>query len=109
SDPTPLFRQYAQQLGLNLTKYTTDYQSSAVNDTINADMDAGTKLKVTGTPTFFIIDGKGSKPRQIQVGEAVSEFEKILNAELKKKGSATSSGSTAQTKSTSSDSKSSGN
>ena len=98
TDPTPLFRTYAGQLGLNLTKFTTDYASSAVNDSINADMAAGSKLNITGTPTFFL-DGK-----QVQVGESVADFEKIINAELSKKGSATSAGSTSQTKGTSTNS-----
>ena len=55
----PVFEQYATELGLNLTKFKTDYASSAVNNVINADESEGTKLGVQGTPTFFL---QGPKP-----------------------------------------------
>lgn len=49
------FVGYAQQLGLNIAKFKTDYASATVNDRINADIDA---FKATGqqqsTPTFFL-------------------------------------------------------
>lgn len=57
ADPTPYFQQYAKNLGLNLAKFNTDSASSAVNNTIQADIAAGTKLGVSGTPTFFL-DGR---------------------------------------------------
>ncbi len=88
SDATTFFNQYAQQLGLNLTKFKADYGSSKVNDLINADTAEGNKLKVSGTPTFFL-DGK-----QIQVGQAnvaLASFESQIKAEIAKKaGQATS-------------------
>jgi protein-disulfide isomerase len=100
SDPTPFFNQFAQQLGLNLAQFKSDFSSSNVNDLINADMAKGNKLGITGTPTFYL-DGK-----QIQVGESVQAFEQVINAEIAKKqgnSSAAStpanSGTTAQTKS----------
>ncbi len=52
------FVKYAQAIGLNVDQFKTDYASSKVNDTINADI---ASFKKTGqqmaTPTFFI-DGK---------------------------------------------------
>jgi len=51
------FESYAQQLGLDMTKYKTDYASAQTNNIIQADIKTGQDLKVTGTPTFFI-DGK---------------------------------------------------
>ena len=96
SDPTPLFKQYAQSLGLNTAQFQTDYASSKVNDLINADTAAGNALKITGTPSFFL-DGK-----QVQIGASVQDFEKVLNAEIAKKGSAASSGTTSQTQGSSS-------
>jgi len=97
SDPTSFFNQYAQELGLNLTQFKADYASTKVNDLINADMAAGTKLNITGTPTFFL-DGK-----QIQVSESVSSFQSLINAEIAKKAgqastAPTSAGTTSQTK-----------
>jgi protein-disulfide isomerase len=97
SDPIPFFNQYAQQLGLNVAQFKSDYASSNVNDLINADMAEGTKLNITGTPTFFL-DGK-----QISVGESPAAFEKLINAEIAKKAgkastAPTSAGTTSQTK-----------
>lgn len=57
NDPTPYFQQYAKSLGLDITKFNTDFASSAVNSTINADIKAGNALNISGTPTFFL-DGK---------------------------------------------------
>jgi protein-disulfide isomerase len=101
SDPTSFFNEFAQQLGLNLTKFKTDYASDQVNNLINADTAKGNKLNVQGTPTFFL-DGK-----QIQVGESAAAFEQVINAEIAKKAKssaaststapAASSGTTAQT------------
>jgi protein-disulfide isomerase len=88
SDPTPFFNAYAQQLGLNVTRFKTDYASGTVNNLINADMAAGTKLNIQGTPTFFL-DGK-----QIQVGESVASFQQLINAEITKKTKAAGSAST---------------
>lgn len=85
SDPTPYFNQYAQQLGLNMTKFKQDFASTAVNDTVNADMDAGNKLGINGTPTFYL-DGK-----QIQVANTVQAFETVIKAEIAKKTASSSS------------------
>lgn len=105
SDPTTFFKQYAQALGLNVSQFQADYASIKVNDLINADLAQFPKdfkaatgaydpRKDLSTPTFFL-DGK-----RIQVGESVQNFEKVINAELTKKGSATDSGTTSQTQST---------
>jgi protein-disulfide isomerase len=97
SDPTPFFDQYAQELGMNLTKFKADYASSKVNDLINADTAEGTKLNIQGTPAFFL-DGK-----QVQVGNTTTAFESLINAEIAKKTSGskaatpTSAGKTSQT------------
>lgn len=74
SNPAQFFQQYAQQLGLNLSQFNKDYSSDKVNEAINADTAAGNKLKVQGTPTFFL-NGK-----QMQVSADVASFE----AQIKK-------------------------
>lgn len=97
SDPTPIFNGYAQQLGLNLAKFKTDYNSEEVNNLINADAAEGNKLDVQGTPTFFL-DGK-----QVQVNNTVQDFEKVINAEIAKKagnGSAAAPANAGQTSQT---------
>jgi protein-disulfide isomerase len=53
-NPQPAFDQYASSLGLNITKFNNDYASTAVNNTINADYQAGLKQGVDGTPSYFL-------------------------------------------------------
>lgn len=76
TDPTQYFNTYAQQLGLDVTKFKTDFASSAVNDTINADMAEGTKLDVQGTPTYFI-NGK-----QVTIKNDPADFERVIKAAI---------------------------
>jgi len=54
SNPYPVFEQMAKTLGLETSKFKTDYASEAVNKTINADYQAGVKQGVDGTPTYFL-------------------------------------------------------
>lgn len=74
------FVKFAQQIGLNVTQFKTDFASNKVNDAINADLAA---FKKTGaeqaTPTFFL-DGK-----QIHPGYDVGDFQKAIDAEIKAK------------------------
>ena len=80
SNPESYFIQYAQQLGLNVSKFQTDYASSQVNNVINADMAAFNKTgDQMATPTF-ILNGK-----QIQA-TSVNAFSTLINAQLKKEG-----------------------
>lgn len=58
SNPLSFFDQYAQQIGLNVSKFNSDYAGSTVNNNINADLAAFAKTgKEQATPTFFL-DGK---------------------------------------------------
>lgn len=55
NNPVPVFENYATSLGLDLAKFKTDFASSTVNDTINADLKEGkSKYGVDSTPTFVI-------------------------------------------------------
>ncbi|HEX5394758.1 MAG TPA: thioredoxin domain-containing protein [Candidatus Saccharimonadales bacterium] len=50
-----IFKQYAQQIGLDVNKFTADYAKKEVNDAINADLAAfGKTGQEQATPTFFI-------------------------------------------------------
>ncbi|HEY5877907.1 MAG TPA: thioredoxin domain-containing protein [Nakamurella sp.] len=49
-----LFRRYAQDLGLDMTKWDADYASDATLARIQADIDDGKAMGVTSTPTFFV-------------------------------------------------------
>lgn len=55
SNPVPVFESYAQSLGLDMTKFKSDFASTNVNSTINADQAEGkTKYKADSTPTFVL-------------------------------------------------------
>jgi len=96
NDPTPYFNQYAQQLGLNLSKFQTDFASSQVNDTINADIAAGNKLNVQGTPTFFINGVETS------IAPTLADFERVIKAAIAKEAAKTNTSSSSTSSSTSS-------
>ena len=55
-DPRPMFIQYARDLGLNADRFTRDLDSPDVEQRIAADMQKGTSIGITGTPTL-LIDG----------------------------------------------------
>ncbi|RIK99317.1 MAG: hypothetical protein DCC71_20480 [Proteobacteria bacterium] len=72
------FREYAQQLGLDLAKFDKDVADAAVKQKIDADMKEADKLGVAGTPAFFI-NGKylsGAQPYE--------NFQKLVDEALAK-------------------------
>ncbi len=78
SDPTATFEGYAQQLGLDLNVFKKDYQSSEINDVINADLAEGQRLGVDSTPTFFLQGKKIDKNPQDLNG-----FSKLIDQAIK--------------------------
>lgn len=50
----PLFRTFAQELGLDLTAYDTAVADDKTKERIKKDIADGTALGVSGTPTFFL-------------------------------------------------------
>ena len=53
-DPRPVFISYAHQLGLKIDQFTNDLASNQIDQRIFADMQRGSNLGVTGTPTVFL-------------------------------------------------------
>ncbi|PYS23948.1 MAG: disulfide bond formation protein DsbA [Acidobacteria bacterium] len=53
-DPLPIFTAYAKELGLKIDQFTNDLQSNQIDQRISADIQRGTSLGVTGTPTVFL-------------------------------------------------------
>ncbi|MFP5284028.1 MAG: DsbA family protein [Actinomycetes bacterium] len=49
-----LFRSYAVDLGLDMARWDADYASPATQARIQTDIDDGTALGVSGTPSFFL-------------------------------------------------------
>ena len=77
TDPTSYFNQYAQALGLDVTKFKQDFQSASVNDLINADINAANAIGTDATPTFAL-DGKKVSPTP----QSLAAFNKLLDSEI---------------------------
>lgn len=59
-----LFRSYAAELGLDMAKWDAAYVSDATWARIQTDIDDGTALGVTSTPSFFL-NGQRLEPKSI--------------------------------------------
>jgi len=60
-----VFRGFAADLGLDMDRWDADYTSPEVEQRIQADVDDGTALGVTGTPTFFL-SGEPFAPESVE-------------------------------------------
>src|SRR5581483_9854146 len=88
-NPLSYFTQFAQQIGLNVNQFKSDYASEKVNNYITADLNAFSKTgQEQATPTFFL-DGKyipNTKLSDPTTGQpSVQKFTQVLNAEIAKK------------------------
>lgn len=73
--PRDLFVEYAKELGLDESKFTSDLKSDDIQEKINTDMSGAVSSGITGTPTFFL-NGKKIVPRSLE------EFKSLIDAEL---------------------------
>lgn len=80
SSSATVIEAYAQQIGLNVDQFKTDMNSTAVADTINADIKAGQALGVNSTPTF-VLNGKKIE----QSPRSYEEFKKLIDNALSQK------------------------
>ena len=78
--PQTFYEQYAQQIGLNVDQYKTDFASSKVNDLINADAAEGSRVGVDGTPSFFL-NGKKIPNSELsdQNQPSLEKFSKVID------------------------------
>ena len=54
ADATPVFKKYAQTLGLDMTKFATDSADSTLLDKITSQSQVGEDAGINSTPTFFV-------------------------------------------------------
>jgi protein-disulfide isomerase len=54
ADPRPMFISYARELSLNVERFTRDLDSPEIEQRIAADVQRGSGVGVSGTPTVFI-------------------------------------------------------
>src|SRR5213080_3085361 len=53
-DPRPVFIDYSKQLGLKIDQFTNDLSSNMIDQRISAEIQRGSAIGVTGTPTVFL-------------------------------------------------------
>ena len=70
------YMQYAQEIGLDVDRFTKDLASAKVKKRIDSDNAEAVKLGVTGTPAFFI------NGRFLSGAQPLSNFKKIIDEEL---------------------------
>ena len=82
-----LFDAYAQQLGLDLTKFQADFASEQVNSTIQADLAEFSKTgRPMATPTFFLNGSyiENSKFTDQNNRPLFEKFQAVIDAEIAK-------------------------
>jgi protein-disulfide isomerase len=72
-----LFRQYAEEIGLDLAEYDAAITAPETLERVKADFDAGVALGVQSTPTFFLND----RPVQLSSFE---DLRAAIEAELQR-------------------------
>lgn len=71
--------RYANDLGLDVEKFTADLNSKEVSDIVNNDYKTATDLNLPGTPSFFVIyDGKVEQLNLQYEGDLESKVAEIL-------------------------------
>ena len=71
-----LFRQHAQDLGLDMAKWDADYASDATKARIQTDVDDGKAMGVISTPTFFV-NGQRLEPKSYD--DLITAFDQALD------------------------------
>jgi protein-disulfide isomerase len=74
----PTYEKYAQELGLNMSKFKADLDANKYKDAIDAEQKEGSAVGVTGTPAVFI------NGRKISGAYPFETFKKIADEELAK-------------------------
>jgi protein-disulfide isomerase len=82
NNPADIFEQYAQELGLDMDKYRAEIATSEILGVINADIEIGKGLSVTGTPTFFI---DGERIDDLTSVASVESFSSLIQQKINEK------------------------
>ncbi len=76
-DAKSIFVGYAQAMGLDINKFTTDIDSSVVKDKVQNDINDGSLVNLNATPTFYL---NGIKLQNLQGDYA--DFKKQVSGQL---------------------------
>lgn len=79
TDHRKMFEDYAQKIGLDVNKFTSDMAGSFTKNRVDADLQRGRTLNVGSTPTFYI------NGRMLSQQEMTSQgMRQAIDAELQK-------------------------
>ncbi|WP_066299472.1 DsbA family protein [Arthrobacter luteolus] len=76
-DPDDTFAQYAEDLGLDVEKFRTDYSSDAIKARVAKDLEDAKALQVKGTPTL-ILDGQVLQLESVDYAELQEPLDEAL-------------------------------
>jgi protein-disulfide isomerase len=76
-DPRPTFRDYASKIGLDIAKWENDVAGMLAKSRVDADIQRGRALNITGTPSIYI-NG------QLVQGFSFEIIKQVIDAELQK-------------------------
>jgi protein-disulfide isomerase len=79
ANPEVMFESYAVLLGISIKQFKIDFGSKEIGDFVKAERASAIKLKLSGTPTFFI-NGK-----QIENPNSVDAFRVLISDAIKSK------------------------
>lgn len=73
TDARTIFTGYAKEIGLDMEKFASDFDSKEIKDKITADQKSGLKAGVNATPTFYL-NGKKVNPIDYE------DFKKLIDS-----------------------------
>ena len=82
ADHRKIFAEYAQKIGLDVDKFTSDMVGFPAKTRVDADIQRGRSLNVGSTPTFYI-NGKLFDPASPQE-MSVEGMRRVIDAELQR-------------------------
>lgn len=83
SDARIIFEGYAEKLGLEVEKYKADVSGLGAKNRVDADIQRGRALNITGTPTIYVNGVSVPFPQM-----SVEGLRQVIDAELQKAGNA---------------------
>jgi len=94
TDARKIFEEYAQKIGLDVTRFQNDMLGLAAKSRVDLDIARGRAMGVSGTPTIFI-NGRELNFKQLDV----EPMRQVIDAELQKAQSGGQTSSQTQTNS----------
>lgn len=76
SDPTNVFIGYANDLGLDIAKFSADLSSPTVKDKVQNDLNDGNTIGINETPTFYL-NGK-----KLTLTGSYDQFKSLIDSAL---------------------------